>query len=75
MTWGQIEGTSRTMRDALRERWGMLTDDDLDAIDGRRAPLIDALQRRYGVTRSLVEREIAEFEQTLGEQVRREELI
>jgi len=33
----------------LKEKWGKLTDDDLDVIDGRRQQLVGKMQERYGM--------------------------
>ena len=42
--WMQVKGK-------VRERWGKLTDDDLDQIQGRSEQLIGKLQERYGIAR------------------------
>jgi uncharacterized protein YjbJ (UPF0337 family) len=34
MAWDYIEGKWKEMRGKVRERWGKLTDDDLDVIGG-----------------------------------------
>ena len=49
--WKQVKG-------AVKERWGKLTDDDLDTIAGRRDQLVGKIQERYGITREQAEREI-----------------
>ncbi len=54
--WNRIKGE-------IRERWGKLTDDDLDQIAGRRDQLIGAIQIRYGRDREAVEEELKEWEQ------------
>lgn len=38
--------------------WGMLTEDDLDMIDGRRDQLIGKLRERYGYSKDQAAREI-----------------
>jgi uncharacterized protein YjbJ (UPF0337 family) len=35
----------------IKEKWGDLTDDDLDKIAGRRDQLEGLIQRRYGLTK------------------------
>jgi uncharacterized protein YjbJ (UPF0337 family) len=67
MAWDQIKGAWKEVRGSVRERWGKLTDDDLDVIAGQRDQLIGTLQRRYGTTRDQVEREVADFEERLGD--------
>jgi uncharacterized protein YjbJ (UPF0337 family) len=49
--WKQIKGN-------VREWWGKLTDDDLEAIGGKKDRLLGALQERYGWTRERAEDEL-----------------
>lgn len=50
------------MRGTVRERWGKLTDDDLDVIAGKRDQLVGKIQQRYGLASDEVERQVSEFE-------------
>ncbi|PYV59113.1 MAG: hypothetical protein DMG91_02235 [Acidobacteria bacterium] len=36
MNWDQIEGKWKQLKGSAKERWGKLTDDDLDTIAGKR---------------------------------------
>lgn len=65
MTWDEIKGNWRQQKGRLKEKWGELTDDDLDKIDGKKDQLLGVLQNRYGRTRDAAEREIREFEDNL----------
>ncbi len=65
MTWDEIKGSWRQQKGRLKEKWGELTDDDLDRIDGKRDQLLGFLQNRYGRTKDVAEREIREFEDSL----------
>jgi uncharacterized protein YjbJ (UPF0337 family) len=65
MTWDEIKGSWRQQKGRLKEKWGELTDDDLDRIDGKREQLLGFLQNRYGRTKEAAEREIREFEDSL----------
>lgn len=49
--WKQIKGSAR-------EWWGKLTDDDVEAIGGKKDRLLGALQERYGWTRERAEDEL-----------------
>ena len=65
MTWDEIKGNWRQQKGRLKEKWGELTDDDLDRIDGKRDQLLGFLQNRYGRTKEVAEREVREFEDNL----------
>lgn len=45
----------------LKEKWGALTDADLEGIAGRKGPLVDKLQERYGYDKEQAEKEADEF--------------
>lgn len=62
MNWDTIEGNWKQFRGKVEQKWGELTDDDLDVIDGKRTELIGRIQERYGKTREDVEREVLEWE-------------
>jgi uncharacterized protein YjbJ (UPF0337 family) len=40
MTWDEIKGNWRQYKGRLKEKWGELTDDDLDRIEGKRDQLL-----------------------------------
>lgn len=65
MTWDEIKGNWREYKGRLKEKWGELTDDDLDRIEGKRDQLLGILQNRYGRTRERAENEIRDFEDNL----------
>jgi len=56
-----LEGKWMQLRGAVREKWGDLTDDDLDQIAGKREKLAGVLQERYGYSEMEVNREIDDF--------------
>jgi uncharacterized protein YjbJ (UPF0337 family) len=60
MNWDQIEGNWKQFKGKVKEKWGQLTDDDLDQAAGKRDQLIGALQKRYGYARDRAERELDE---------------
>ena len=65
MTWDEIKGSWRQQKGRLKEKWGELTDDDLDRINGKRDQLLGFLQNRYGRTKEAAEREVRESEDSL----------
>jgi uncharacterized protein YjbJ (UPF0337 family) len=67
MNWDRIEGNWTEFKGNVRERWGKLTDDDLDIIAGKRDQLLGVLQNRYGQARDVLEREVRDFERRVDE--------
>ena len=61
MNWDTIEGNWKQFRGKVKQKWGDLTDDDLDVSYGKRTELIGRLQERYGKTREEAEREVREW--------------
>jgi uncharacterized protein YjbJ (UPF0337 family) len=49
------------MRGRVKERWGKLTDDDLNVISRRRDQLEGMIQERYGYARERARREIEDW--------------
>jgi len=64
MNQNVLEGKWKQLRGNIREKWGELTNDDLDQIAGKRDKLAGILQERYGYTQMEAERQIDEFLET-----------
>jgi uncharacterized protein YjbJ (UPF0337 family) len=62
MNWDTVKGNWKQFRGKVKERWGDLTDDELDRIEGKRDQLVGAVQKRYGVARDEAERQVQDFE-------------
>jgi uncharacterized protein YjbJ (UPF0337 family) len=58
MNWDRVEGNWKTFKGQVRQKWGKLTDDDLDVIEGKRTELAGRLQQRYGYARDEAEKNI-----------------
>jgi len=52
MDWNRIEGNWMQFKGRAKEKWGRLTDDDLDVINGRQEQLEGKIQERYGLPRT-----------------------
>lgn len=65
MNWDQIQGDWMAFKGKIKERWGDLTDDDLDRIEGRRDQLIGLVQKKYGIAKEMAEKEVKAWEKTL----------
>ncbi|WP_407924112.1 CsbD family protein [Croceibacterium xixiisoli] len=55
--WEQVKGH-------VQKKWGELTNDELDQINGSRKILAGKVQEKYGRAQDEVEREIDDFEKT-----------
>lgn len=51
MNQDRIRGRWKQFKGIVKERWGKLTEDDLDVIDGRRDQLLGRIQQRHGQAR------------------------
>ncbi len=65
MNWDRISGNWKQFRGKIRERWGKLTNDELEAVAGKRDQLIGKVQARYGITRDEAERQVDEWHKGL----------
>ena len=65
MNWDQVEGKWKQYEGQVKEKWGKLTDDDLDVIDGKRQQLVGRIQERYGIAKDAAEKQADEFVKTL----------
>ncbi|MEO7199401.1 MAG: CsbD family protein [Dokdonella sp.] len=56
--WNQLKGT-------LKEKWGKLTDDDIQVAEGNSQYLAGKIQERYGIAKDEAERKVDEFNRSL----------
>lgn len=62
MSWNKVEGNWNQFKGKVKEKWGELTDDELDQIAGKRDNLIGKIQEKYGIAEDEAEKRIKEFE-------------
>ena len=61
MNSDQMSGKWKQLKGAAKERWGKLTDDDLDVINGQSDQLIGKIQERYGIAREVAQKQVDEW--------------
>jgi uncharacterized protein YjbJ (UPF0337 family) len=61
MAWDTLKGDWKEVKGKIKEKWGLLTDDDLEVIAGRRDQLIGKLQQFYGSSREDAQRRVDDF--------------
>jgi uncharacterized protein YjbJ (UPF0337 family) len=67
MNWDQVEGKWKQYSGKAKEKWGKLTDDDIEVIRGQRDQLVGKVQERYGIAKQEAEKQVNEFARTLRE--------
>jgi len=62
MNADQLKGKWKQVKGSVKERWGKLTDDDIDVIDGQSEQLIGKIQERYGILRDAAQKQVDEWD-------------
>jgi len=65
LNWDQIEGNWRRFKVNAKQRWDKLSEQQLDAIKGRRGVLASRIRDAYGVSTEDVERQLADWQAQL----------
>jgi uncharacterized protein YjbJ (UPF0337 family) len=65
MNWDRIEGNWKQLKGSAKERWGKLTDDQLDVIAGKRDNLAGKIQEAYGISKDETEKQLAEWQKRM----------
>lgn len=63
MNWDIAQGNWKQFKGNVKEQWGKLTDDHLDAIAGKRDQLVGKIQEAYGISKDQAEVQIKRFEE------------
>ena len=66
MDWNRVEGNWKQIKGKVKEKWGDLTDDDMDKIAGRRDQLEGKIQERYGITKDQVRQDVDDWMNAQG---------
>lgn len=61
MDWNQVQGQWKQIKGKAKVKWGKLTDDEIDVIEGRRDQLIGKIQQRYGIKKEEAERQVDDW--------------
>lgn len=61
MNTDRLEGQWKQLKGKAKERWGRLTDDDLDVIEGKRERLEGKIQEVYGRTKDEARKDVTSF--------------
>jgi uncharacterized protein YjbJ (UPF0337 family) len=58
MDWNRIEGNWKQFKGQAKEKWGRLTDDDLDVVNGQQEQLEGKIQERYGLAKDQAKKDV-----------------
>jgi uncharacterized protein YjbJ (UPF0337 family) len=61
MNWDRVSGNWKQLKGKVKEKWGDLTDDDLDKVQGKREQLVGKIQQRYGIAKDEAERRVDQW--------------
>lgn len=61
MNWDQVDGKWTELKGSAREKWGALTDDELDQAKGDREKLAGKIQQKYGKTKEAAQEEVDQW--------------
>ncbi len=61
MNWDVMKGKWKQVKGSAKNKWGDLTDDDLQQVEGNRDKLVGKVQEKYGMARSEAEREVDDW--------------
>ena len=56
-----LEGNWKQAKGKVKEKWGKLTDDDLDRVNGKREQLEGMIQERYGIAKDKVKKDLDDW--------------
>lgn len=65
MNQDRIAGQWRQLAGKIREKWGKLTDDDLQRAEGSSEYLAGKIQERYGIAKDAAKAQVKEFQSHL----------
>jgi uncharacterized protein YjbJ (UPF0337 family) len=56
-----LKGKWLQLKGSVKERWGQLTNDEVDRVSGNAEHLVGLLQERYGYEKERAQREVNDF--------------
>ena len=64
MNSDRLQGKWKQMKGTVKERWGKLTDDDIDVINGQNDQLVGKIQEKYGIAREEAQQQVEDWMRT-----------
>lgn len=61
MDWDRVAGNWKEFSGKVKEKWGQLTDDEINQIEGNREQLEGRLQAKYGYAKDKARQEVDDW--------------
>jgi len=65
LDWNRVEGNWKQFKGKIKEKWGELTDDEIDKMEGSREQFEGKIQEKYGIGKDQSKRNIDDWLNTL----------
>jgi len=65
MDWNRIEGNWKQFKGAAKEKWGKLTDDEIDQLEGKSDQLAGTIQKRYDMAKDQIRKDVDDWLKSL----------
>jgi uncharacterized protein YjbJ (UPF0337 family) len=60
-TWNKVQGNWKQFKGSVQSRWGKLTNDEVDQMNGEREQLAGKIQEKYGIAQEEANKQIDEW--------------
>jgi uncharacterized protein YjbJ (UPF0337 family) len=67
MDWERIEGNWKHFKGNAKRHWRKLSDEELEAVAGKRERLAGKIQEVYGLSKEIAEKQLAEWQRAQRE--------
>ena len=61
MNSDQVKGNWKQFVGKAKEKWGRLTNDDWQVVEGKRDQLVGKIQQRYGIAKDQAEKDVDQW--------------
>ncbi len=65
MNWEQVQGHWKLLKGTVKQKWGDLTEEEIDIVEGKREELIGQLEVKYGYTKEKAAAEVDTWAENL----------
>jgi uncharacterized protein YjbJ (UPF0337 family) len=73
MNWDRVEGNWKQVMGQAREKWGELSNSDLERAAGRRDQIVGIVQEKYGIAKDEAQKQVDEWAKALKDEQKAEE--